>query len=72
MDARDDIGVPAALPLLEGLSWFDKNPRALSLFDMLQRYERGFHDWGVVGEPTAEEREFIRKLAARYGSSLDV
>jgi hypothetical protein len=72
VNAPEDIVVPAALPLLESLSWFDKDPRALSLFDMLQRYEGGFKDWGVVAEPSPEEREFIRKLAARYGSILDV
>ena len=68
----EDIAVPASLPLLEGLSWFDRNPRALSLFDMLQRYEGGFKDWGVVAEPTEEERVFIRRLVERYGSILDV
>jgi hypothetical protein len=69
--APDDIVVPAELPLLDALSGFDRNPRALSLFDMLQRYEGGFKDWGVVVDPSPEEREFIRKLVARFGSFLD-
>lgn len=72
MGPPDDIEVPARLPLLEGLSWFDRNPRSLSPLDMLKRYEGGFKDWGVIADPSAEERQFIRRLAARYGSFLDV
>jgi hypothetical protein len=72
MVAPADLEIPAALPLLEALSWFDRHPRALTPFDMLQRYEAGFKDWGVVAEPSPEEREFIRRLVARFGSFLDV
>ena len=72
MDAPDDLEVPALLPLLDGLSWFDKDARKLSPFDMLQRYERGFKDWGVVADPSEEERQFMRRLIERYGSFLDV
>ena len=66
------LDVPAALPFLQALSWFDSGWRSLEPLDMLKRYERGWHERGVVGEPSPEELAFIRELAARYGSVLDV
>ena len=72
MSAPEDIEVPIALPLLEALSWFDRAPRLLSLRDMLQRYEDGFKDWGILAAPSPEEALFIRQLVARFGSFLDV
>jgi hypothetical protein len=39
---------------------------------MLERYEAGFRDWGVVADPSPEELLFVRGLIARFGSFLDV
>ena len=64
--------IPAHLPLLEALSWFDREWRRLAPVDMLRRYEAGWRDKGVVADPSPEELEFIRTLAHRYGSIIDV
>ncbi len=63
---------PERLPFLESLSWFDREWRKLPPLDMLRRYESGWRQKGVVGEPSPEEMDFIRALARRYGSTLDV
>jgi hypothetical protein len=68
----DALQVPARLPFLESISWFDATPRALDPLDMLRRYEAGWRFRGVTADPTAEELAFIRALGARYGSFLDV
>ncbi len=67
-----DIPQPSTLPFLESLSWFDADYRNLSLIDMLRRYEAGWRHKGVLAEPSAEEQRFIRALADRFGSVLDV
>lgn len=64
--------IPARLPLLEALSWFDREWRRLTPLDMLRRYEAGWRDKGVVADPSPEELELIRALARRYGSTIDV
>jgi hypothetical protein len=70
--APSAVTVPARLPLLEALSWFDHDWRRLSLLEMLRRYESGWRQRGVLANPSAEEIEFIRALARYYGSILDV
>ena len=64
--------VPAKLPFLESLSWFDAGWRELSALEMLQRYERGWRHRGVTAELSAEEAAFVRALIQRFGSELDV
>jgi hypothetical protein len=63
---------PERLPLLEGISWFDRDPYALDPLEMLRRYETGWRHVGALAEPSAEELEYIRALAAVFGSTLDV
>lgn len=63
---------PARLPFLEAISWFDAEPYALAPLDMLRRYEAAQRHLGVLGEPSAEEREYMRALIAAFGSTLDV
>jgi hypothetical protein len=70
--AADNLKAPEHLPLLEALSWFDRECRRLSPVDMLRRYEAGWRDKGVVADASPEELAFIRALAHRYGSTLDV
>lgn len=72
--ARDegDLRVPEELPFLESISWFDRDYRDLSPLDMLRRYESGWRHLHVLGEPSAEEWTFIRRLVEHFGSTLDV
>jgi hypothetical protein len=71
-DPATPVPIPADLPFLESLSWFDTGWRELSAFEMLQRYERGYRHRGVTGDLSAEEATFLRALIARFGSELDV
>ncbi|MBI4955164.1 MAG: hypothetical protein HY908_24285 [Myxococcales bacterium] len=65
-------GLPADLPFLESLSWFDTDWRQLAPLEALRRYERGWRNRGVTAEPSAEELAFIAALVRRYGSVIDV
>ncbi len=67
-----NLVVPNELPFLESLSWFDARWRELPALEMLQRYERGWRHRGVTAELSAEEIAFVRTLAQRFGSILDV
>jgi hypothetical protein len=67
-----EITIPAELPFLASLSWFDPQYRDLPPLEMLRRYESGWRFLGVLAEPTPEERRFIRHLVARFGSVIDV
>lgn len=67
-----DVAIPERLPFLESLSWSDRSFRDLPLLDILRRYESGWRHLGVLADPSAEEWTFIRALAARFGSYLDV
>ena len=68
----EPLSIPAELPFLEALSWFDSGWRRLDPLDMLKRYERGWRDRGVLAEPSSEELAFIRQLTRRYGGVIDV
>jgi hypothetical protein len=70
--ATAEIAIPARLPFLESISWFDCKYRDLAPLDMLRRYESGWRHRGVLADPSPEEWEFIRGLVQRYGSHLDV
>lgn len=70
--ATAEIAIPARLPFLESISWFDRQYRDLAPLDMLRRYESGWRYRGVLADPSPEEWEFIRGLVQRYGSHLDV
>ncbi|MEZ4224637.1 MAG: hypothetical protein R3B13_27045 [Polyangiaceae bacterium] len=67
-----ELRVPERLPLLEALSWFDKDWRQLSTIDMLRRYESGWRQKGVIADASDEELVFIRELVRRHGSFLHV
>ena len=71
-DASREGTIPEELPFLEKISWFDSDYRNLAPLDMLRRYEAGWRYRGVLGEPSATEARFIKTLALRYGSVLDV
>jgi len=63
---------PARLPLLEAVSWFDADPYALAPGEVVTRYARGWRHAGALVELGAEERAYVRALAAKFGSHLDV
>lgn len=67
-----DISVPEDLPFLESISWFDADFRNLEPLDILRRYEAGWRYKGVLADPSPDEYTFIRDLARRFGSILDV
>jgi hypothetical protein len=67
-----EIVLPQNLPFLESLSWSDRRYQDLALIDILRRYESGWRHLGVLADPSPEEWDFIRALAARFGSHLDV
>ncbi len=70
--SEEPLEVPAELPFLASLSWFDRDWRELSPPEMLRRYESGWRNRGVTAEPSPQELRFIAALARRYGSVLDV
>ena len=72
MDVSHGLAVPTELPMLEALSWFDREWRKLSPLEMLRRHEAGWRNLRVVADPSAKELEFIRALIRRYESVLDV
>lgn len=67
-----EITAPTELPFLAAISWFDPQYRNLAPLEMLRRYEAGWRFLGVLAEPSAAERRFIRELVDRYGSVIDV
>jgi hypothetical protein len=70
--AAEEIALPEELPFLQSLSWSDADFRKLAPIDILRRYEAGWRHLGVLADPSPEEWELIRSLAARYGSFLRV
>lgn len=67
-----ELEMPAELPFLKSLSWFDPRWRELAPMDMLRRYEGGWRHRGVLADVSEQELRFIRDLVAHYGSFLDV
>ena len=67
-----DVPIPAELPFLAAISWFDAEYCDLPPLDILRRYEAGWRYLGVFEDPSDEEWSFIRALVKRYGSVLDV
>ncbi len=70
--AEVQLVIPAELPFLESLSWFDTSWRELSPLEILKRYESGWRHRGVTAELSTGEAMFVRTLILRFGSFLDV
>lgn len=62
--------IPAELPFLQAICWQVANVKELTFKEMLCRYESGWHYWGVLGKPSAEELIFIQKISQHYQSWL--
>lgn len=59
-------------PLLKTLCWQGNttNLAELGEAEIMTLYERGWRWRGVLAELSAEERDFIRRLAQKHGSWL--
>lgn len=66
-----DRQAPRDLPFLDAISWYDRDPRDLRPEEMLARYEAGWRFLGVLCDPSPEERQWIRYLVDRYGSTIE-
>ncbi|MCU0541374.1 MAG: nucleotidyl transferase AbiEii/AbiGii toxin family protein [Oscillatoriaceae cyanobacterium Prado104] len=64
------LKIPAQLPFLQAICWQVANVKNLTLKEMLNRYESGWHYWGVLGKPNLEELDFIQQLSQHYQSWL--
>ncbi|MBE9194269.1 MULTISPECIES: hypothetical protein [Synechocystis] len=69
MIENNPIRIPQQLPFLEFLCWQMKTPKALSLEEMLSRYERGWK-YRSLFEPSPEELAFLETIARKYHSWL--
>lgn len=64
------LKIPAKLPFLQAICWQVANVKNLTFKEMLDRYESGWHYWGVLGKPNFEELAFIQQLSQHYQSWL--
>lgn len=64
------ITIPRKLPFLTAICWDLGDARALTVDEMLNRYERGWDYRGVLADLKGEELIFLRKLAIAKGSWL--
>lgn len=62
--------IPEELPFLQAICWQVANVKYLTIKEMLCRYESGWHYWGVLGKPSAEELAFIKQISQHYQSWL--
>lgn len=62
--------IPSELPFLKAICWQIADIKYLTPQEMLHCYERGWHYWGVLGEPSLEELSFIQELSQHYQSWL--
>ncbi len=62
--------IPTELPFLQAICWQVANVKYLTIKEMLCRYESGWHYWGVLGKPSAEELAFIKQISQHYQSWL--
>lgn len=63
---------PKKLPFLESICWQTANVDEFTLEEMLSRYERGWQYHNLFNNLEGEELNFIRELARRYKSWLQV
>ncbi len=66
------ISRPRKLPFLESICWQTKNVYQFTPEQMLRRYERGWKYRTLCGGLEETELNFLRELAQRYKSWLQV
>ena len=64
--------VPKQLPFLKSICWQTADVHHFTPEQMLSRYERGWEYRQLFGNPEGEELYFLRQLAKRYHSWLQV
>jgi hypothetical protein len=67
-----NIPIPEKLPFLESLCWQTSDVYHFTPEEMLSRYERGWTYRNLFGNLDNEERAFVKLLAERYQSWLQV
>jgi hypothetical protein len=67
-----NILIPEKLPFLESLCWQTSDVHHFTPEEMLSRYERGWTYRNLFGNLDSEERAFVKLLAERYQSWLQV
>ncbi len=66
------INIPEKLPFLEAVCWDLGDVYALNPDEMLNRYERGWENRGVLADLYGAEKRFLTQLAKNKGSWLQV
>ena len=69
---REVITAPEKLPFLESICWQTDNVYRFTPKQMLNRYELGYSYHDLFNNLEGEELKFLRKLAKRYNSWLQV
>jgi len=72
MQQINHIDVPDKLPFLEAVCWDLSDVYALNLDEMLNRYERGWQNKGVLADLGEAEKLFLTCLTKVKGSWLQV
>ncbi|MDH5546599.1 MAG: hypothetical protein OEZ43_13470 [Gammaproteobacteria bacterium] len=63
---------PEQLPFLNAICWQTADVFHFTPEEMLNRYERGWNYRDVFGEPEGAEKDFIKQLAAAFGSWINL
>jgi hypothetical protein len=72
MKRHYDIEVPTQLPFLKAVCWDMDNVHMLNIDEMLNRYERGWANKGVLADLNKAEKLFVAKIAKEKGSWLQL
>lgn len=72
MHQRNDYHIPEQLPFLTAVCWDLADVHALTIDEMLNRYERGWDYRGTLADLEGQEKVFVRELAIAKGSWLQV
>ena len=66
------IEVPTELPFLKAVCWDIDNVHLLNIDEMLNRYERGWANKGVLADLNEAEKCFVVRIAKEKGSWLQL
>ena len=64
------ITIPNKLPFLEAICWELNDVYSLTPDEMLNRYERGWENRGVLADLHGDEKIFLTQLVKEKGSWL--
>jgi hypothetical protein len=66
------ISIPKKLPFVESICWQTADVYRFTLEEMVSRYERGWQYRNLFNNLEGEELNFLKELAKRYKSWLQV